>query len=627
MSLTHSLQHWWLDAGQKRAGEALARAVQRIGDLETGVQLLSDDRLREKFHALPLPESGRWEGEPLWLAFALIREACFRSVGKRPYDVQIMAGLAMARGTIAEMATGEGKTLVAALPACVLALGGKGVHVATVNEYLAKRDFELMRPIYEFLGLSVGLLPDQGKAKDKKAAYAADVTYGTGYEFGFDFLRDQLGSISRERPKLGDRWKDQLLGRDSPDAEPVQRPFACAVIDEIDSVLIDEAITPLIISRAMNPGENPHAAIYRKADEVASGLEKDHYEIREWERFIRLTREGMSRVYEKAPATALPLKRAWHEYVEQALRAQHLFKRDVHYLCKKGAVEIIDENTGRSFPDRKWRGGLHQAVEAKENLTIGQETESDVSICRQRFYRLYPFLCGMSGTVREEAVEFRDVYGLEIVAIPRNRPLRRKDLPDRVFATEEEKFDAVCAEVVARHVSGQPVLIGTRTVRQSEALSARLTAAGISHQLLNAKQDEEEADIIHRAGELGAVTLATNMAGRGADIPLGEGSAERGGLHVIGVERNEAGRIDRQLIGRSGRQGDPGSSQFFISIEDEIPQRFGSGWSDKAKGELDAKLAEKVISCQKRGEQEARERRQQVMQDDVWMDKLKRHFR
>lgn len=614
---------------RKRELRKLQHQVNLINRMEPEIAALSDDQLRDRFRRsdpfphhrfTPIPER-------LIVAFACIREAVKRAKNMRPYDVQVMAGLVMAKGQLAEMATGEGKTLVATLPAAVLALAGKGVHVATVNAYLAKRDYELMSPVYEFLGLTVGLLKERDSQENKRAAYQADITYGTGYEFGFDFLRDQLLRLGFHKPRLGQAWQESVLrwkGLSNP--EPVQRPFAFAVIDEIDSVLIDEAVTPLIISRPAPEGESPDAEIYRQANQTALDLiEEEDYDIHVKERQLRLTRQGMEKLYAQRPVFETErMRRAWHEYVEQALRARYLHQKDVHYLIRKQAVEIIDENTGRSFPDRKWRSGLHQAVEAKESVLISSETESDVTISRQRFYRLYPFLCGMSGTASEEEIEFQNVYGLRVIPILRHKPLQRIDLPDRVFATNEAKLSAIVNEVKQSLDVGRPVLIGTRTVRRSDELARALKKAGIHYALLNARQDEEEAEIIALAGLKGRVTIATNMAGRGADIPLGEGVAELGGLHVIGEERNESRRIDRQLSGRSGRQGDPGSSQYFLSYEDDLLKKQPRQPSDPDR-ELPPESARIFLQAQLQRERDMAAQRDSIMREDQWLAKLKRH--
>ncbi|MGF1679474.1 MAG: helicase-related protein [Candidatus Methylacidiphilales bacterium] len=625
---------WYHDLARQRSVRSLQDQIDAVNHLEPTLARLSDNALRDRFRtcAPPPPDPETPDAPPrldsalLVAAFACVREAVKRSLGMRPYDVQIMAGLVMARGELAEMATGEGKTLVATLPASVLALTGRGVHVTTVNAYLAERDHALMQPVFQFLGLSSALLPERARPEEKRAAYAADITYGTGYEFGFDYLRDQLMRLGTERSPLGSAWQRSVLGwKELAHPETVQRPFACAVVDEIDSVLIDEAVTPLIISRPAPPGEAADASVYRAAEDAAAAMDESHYEIRQRDRSATLTPAGLEHAYRNTsrfPSSLL--RRAWHEYIEQALRARLFFKSDHHYLIRDEKIEIIDENTGRAFADRKWRGGLHQAVEAAEGLPITSESESDVTVSRQRFYRLYPFLCGMTGTARENEGEFLDTYQLRVIPIPRHRPLQRRDLPDRVFSDRASKTDAIVAEVLALRRAGRPVLIGTRTVRRSDEIARALQEHGIHCAVLNARQDQEEADLIHLAGQAGRITIATNMAGRGADIPLGEGVAELGGLHVIGEERNDSRRVDRQLAGRAGRQGDAGSSQFFLSYEDELTLD-NAPPKPSREGEQPASAAAWFAGAQLRCEAEAATRRAAVMRQDQWLDKLKRH--
>ena len=620
---------------QKRHTLLRARSMRKVqaqvketASFEPALQKLDDAALRDHFQGLRPHFADGVHYAALPEAFACVREAIRRVSGMRAFDVQVMAGLVMARGHLAEMATGEGKTLVAALPASVLALAGKGVHLATVNAYLAERDFEIMRPGYEFLGLSVALLPERAPPDDKREAYAADVTYGTGYEFGFDYLRDQLAKLQQGRRPLGTRFREDLMPWSRQGgAAPAQRPLAYAIVDEIDSVLIDEAVTPLILSRAQPPGENPQAWIYRRAHAFALKLEEESdYTLDSELEKVSFLQEGLAKVYEDRPDVARGgLRRAWHEYIEQALRAIHFYQRDVQYLNRDDAVEIIDENTGRSFADRKWRGGLHQAVEAKEAVEVSHETDSDVTISRQRFYQLYPFLSGMTGTAQEAQGEFLRVYGLRVYPIPRNRPLQRLALPTRVFADRSAKYAAMVEAIAEAKAAGRPVLIGTRTVQQSDEVARALKAAGIRSILLNARQDAEEAEVVGRAGHPGRVTIATNMAGRGADIPLGEGVAEAGGLFVLGEERNESRRIDRQLEGRAGRQGEPGSAQFFLSMEDHLVERLKKAPDAKLAGELPERYAGMIDGYQLKLEQELGEKRTMLMRNDVMLDKLKRH--
>lgn len=586
----------------------LAKSLALARELEATLQSSSQGEI-----ATRLRTTDR-EGEQI----ACIREAVLRQLGLRLYDEQLQAGLTMMRGELAEMATGEGKTLAASIPAAVGALEGKGVHVATVNTYLARRDEELLRPVYEFLGLRSAFISDEASAEQKRAAYAADITYGSGYGFGFDFLRDRSRELSIPRDRMGQNWLNHLVGnqRERNAALPLQRPLAFAVVDEIDSVLIDEAMTPLVLSQAPKPGKNPAAPIYIQADGVARKLRKNqHYTVSGNPKRIELTPEGISESYswQKDLPQAL-MKRAWHHYVQTALQARILQKSEVHYLIVEDKIEMIDPSTGRRFSDRKWRNGLHQAVEAKEKVTITHETESDVSISRQQFYRLYPRLCGMTGTAWETRRELKRVYGLKTRRIPRHRPLQLEILPPLFFPNRKEMIQMVVDEVRQQTSRNRPVLIGTRSVERSEEVSQGLSSAGISHAVLNARQDAEEAQRISEAGEAGQVTVATNMAGRGADIPLGPGVAEAGGIHVLGVEWNDAARIDRQLAGRAGRQGQPGSYRKIASKEDPLLEI--KAWATGLRG---------LKRCQREAERESYRKRKLLMRHNKWLDKLKDH--
>jgi len=608
-------------------------SIDHIQTLEASVRSLDQDQLRERILNLRArAESEEGFSEALIeQTFTLVRESAWRTLGMRAYDVQVMAGLALAKGTIAEMATGEGKTLVAAFPAVLFALKGKGVHVTTVNKYLAERDCDLMRPVYEQLGLSVAFLPESGAPKEKKReAYAADITYGTGYEFGFDYLRDQLTILKHPRQRLGERFQSALLEQALVTAPQTQRSSAFAIVDEVDSVLIDEALTPLIISTSSS-GPHPQPEPYRWAQKVAEDLAVEHYDLDQRQRSLKLTLEGLKVVYEREDKRIRSqFKRAAHHYVEQALKARYLFQLDRHYLIRKDKIEIIDEFTGRSFADRKWREGLHQAVETKEGVVIGEESNSDVSISRQTFYAMYPKLCGMTGTAKESAAELQDVYSLPFVTIPRNKPSLLTILPDRIFSDWESKVKAMVREIEERHAKGQPILVGTRTVKNSEELADLLRVAGLMIRVLNARQDKDEALLIGEAGQFGRITISTNMAGRGADIRLGEGAADSGGLHVIGHEAHESRRIDRQLIGRAGRQGEPGSAQFFLCADDDLVQHYapdvGVYLKKKGTGELPTELALEIRSVQGMVEEELAHQRAQTMKMDQWMNKLKKHF-
>ncbi|MCE9611645.1 MAG: hypothetical protein K8R23_15715 [Chthoniobacter sp.] len=588
----------------------------RFAELRTD----SDTRLREHADALRAQPCAT-------AAVALMAEAVRRVHGITPYDVQLTAGLTLAEGRLAEMATGEGKTLVALLPAFFFGLHGHGAHVATVNAYLAQRDCEFARPSFALLGLTVGLLAERADRAAKRAAYLCDVTYGVGTEFGFDYLRDQVAIRAAHARRPAQHFHHRLLGQAGPPPDVVQRGQAFAVIDEADSVLIDEASSPLVIAMgAKKPSATPE--VYLLADRTAAQLRAGEDFAPDATR-LALTPTGERRALDQLTDDVLPhLRRRWSAYVESALRARQQFRRDVHYVLRDDAVVIVDEFTGRPCPDRSWREGLHQAVEAAAGTTITDENCSDATITRPAYFRLYRTVCGMSGTAREAAPELQRSYRLRTTIIPLHRPSRRIILPDRVFRTRAAKLAAVTAEVARCRAKGQPVLIGTRTIENSEALAAQLTAHGIPFRLLNAKQDAGEAAIIEQAGEPGTVTIATNMAGRGAHIPVPEESQRVGGLHVIGLERHESARIDRQLMGRAARQGQPGSGQFFLSLEDDLLQRHAPALAARlattADAELPASTAAHFLRTQRRVEAADREQRRQLARYDEWLDELKR---
>jgi len=485
--------------------------------------------------------------------FALTREGSVRALGMRHFDVQLIGGIALHNGKIAEMKTGEGKTLVATLPVVLNALTGKGVHVVTVNDYLAKRDSAWMGKLYNFLGLSVGVIVHGLDDEQRKAAYGADITYGTNNEFGFDYLRDNMKF-----------YKEQL----------VQRPHNFAIVDEVDSILIDEARTPLIIS---GPAEES-TDLYRRVDAIIPRLKPEHYTIDEKARSAALSDEGVARCEELLGVDNLfdPQNISLQHHTLQALRAHKIYKRDVDYVVAENKVVIVDEFTGRLMPGRRFSDGLHQALEAKEHVKVEAENQTLASITFQNYFRLYEKLAGMTGTADTEAVEFNEIYRLEVLSIPTHRPMIRNDMPDVVYRTRKEKYDAIVEGIKELHAKGQPVLVGTISIETSEMLASVLKKAGVPHNVLNAKHHEQEAAIIAEAGQMGKVTIATNMAGRGTDIVLGEGVRELGGLHILGTERHESRRIDNQLRGRSGRQGDPGSSRFYLSLEDDLMRLFGS---------------------------------------------------
>ena len=528
--------------------------VERINALEPAVQAMSDDELKAQTAKL---KERIDRGEPLDdllpEAFAAVREASLRTLKMRHFDVQMIGGIVLHEGKIAEMKTGEGKTLVATLPAYLNALTGKGVHIVTVNDYLARRDTEWMGHIYQFLGLSMGTVVHGLDDAERQATYAADITYGTNNEFGFDYLRDNM------------KFDHQSL---------VQPQHNFAIVDEVDSILIDEARTPLIIS---GPAEKS-TDLYYQVNGLIPRLSTDqHYSIDEKARSATLTEGGVARCEQLLKVDNLydPRYIELLHHINQALKAHTLFKRDVDYIVKDGGVIIVDEFTGRLMPGRRYSEGLHQALEAKENVKIENENQTLATITFQNYFRMYDKLAGMTGTADTEAAEFKKIYDLDVMVIPTNQPMIRDDSPDAIYKTRKDKFDAVLDEIKELNTKGQPVLVGTISIDVSENLSKKLKKRGIKHSVLNAKNHEGEAEIIAMAGQPSAVTISTNMAGRGTDIVLGEGVTDVGGLHIIGTERHESRRIDNQLRGRSGRQGDPGSSRFYLALEDDLLRIFG----------------------------------------------------
>ena len=579
---------------------------QQINPLEDGLKTLSDSSLANKTNEFKARlAKGETLDDILPEAFAVIREASRRVLGMRHFDTQLIGGIILHRGNIAEMCTGEGKTLVATAPVYLNALEGKGVHVITVNDYLAKRDSEWMGQVYKFLGLSVGLIIHDLDFNQRKIAYNSDITYGTNNEFGFDYLRDNMVTSL-----------DQM----------VQRPLHYCLIDEVDSILIDEARTPLIIS---GPGQKSTDAYYTVAKLVPQLKKEEDYTIDEKQKTVAPTEAGVAKmekllhVENLYDAENLELN---HLFV-QALRAQTMMTRDKDYVVKDGEVVIVDEFTGRLMYGRRYSDGLHQAIEAKEGLEVQRESQTLATITFQNYFRMYDKLAGMTGTAKTEEQEFIKIYGLPVLQVPTNKPIQRKDLPDVIFKNKRGKYKAVVREVERRHATGQPMLIGTTSIEQSEELSHMLDQANIPHSVLNAKYHEREAAIVALAGQKGAVTIATNMAGRGTDISLGEGVAELGGLAIIGTERHESRRIDNQLRGRAGRQGDPGSSQFFLSLEDDLLRIFGGdnikSFMEKMGLEEDEPINSRMVSnaiqkAQKRVEARNFDIRKYVLEyDDV----------
>ena len=567
--------------GNKNAKEIkrIRSIVEEINGLEPSLLSLSDTSLRAKTEEFKERlAKGETLDDILPEAFAVVREASKRVLGMRHFDVQMIGGIVLHRGNIAEMRTGEGKTLVATLPVYLNALSGKGVHVVTVNDYLAKRDSEWMGRLYNFLGLSTGLIVAGLDYDQRKQSYGADITYGTNNEFGFDYLRDNMVIHA-----------DQM----------VQRPLNYAIVDEVDSILIDEARTPLIIS---GPGERSTERYYELAKIVPHLVKDEDYTIDEKQKTIAPTDEGIAKVEKMLHIENLydSSNLELNHLLSASLRAYAMMERDKDYVVKDGEVVIVDEFTGRLMFGRRYSDGLHQAIEAKEGLRVERESQTLASITFQNYFRMYGKLSGMTGTAKTEEQEFNNIYGLEVYEIPPNKELARIDMPDLIFKTKEAKYRAVVRDVVERHKTGQPILVGTTSITQSEMLSDMLTKAGVPHNVLNAKHHEKEAEIVANAGQYGMVTIATNMAGRGTDISLGEGVAELGGLHILGTERHESRRIDNQLRGRSGRQGDNGSSQFFLSLEDDLMRIFGAdniaGMMDKLGMEEDEPIEHSLIT-------------------------------
>jgi len=593
------------DANEREV-KRLLKTVDQINGLESSVSSLSDEQLRGKTDEFRARlDKGEKLDDLLPEAFAVVREAAKRTLNMRHFDVQLIGGMVLHHGKIAEMRTGEGKTLVGTLSVYLNALEGKGVHVVTVNDYLAQRDSALMGQIYTFLGMTVGCNLHGLSHEEKQQAYACDITYGTNNEFGFDYLRDNMVL-----------YKEQM----------VQRPLQYAIIDEVDSILVDEARTPLIISGQAQKSTE----LYYAADRFVSRLsETEDYTIDVKLRTIALTEQGVTKT-----ERAFNIENLFshdnvtlNHHVSQALRARYIMKRDVDYVVQEEEVIIVDEFTGRLMAGRRYSDGLHQAIEAKEQLKVQNESMTLATITFQNYFRMYRKLAGMTGTAKTEEEEFKRIYGLDVIQVPTNRPMIRTDMPDVVYKSENGKYKSVVEEIVKRHATGQPVLVGTVSIENSERISDMLKKKGIQHQVLNAKYHAEEAAIISNAGQRGTVTIATNMAGRGTDILLGPGVADIGGLHIIGTERHESRRIDNQLRGRSGRQGDPGSSQFYLSMQDELMRRFGAdnimGMMERLGFDEDSPIESRLItraieSAQKRVEGSNFDARRIVLQyDDV----------
>jgi len=590
----------------KRELKRLDKLATKIDALAAETEKLTDDQLREKTEEFKARyQKGETLDDLLVEAFAVVREGARRVLGLYPYHVQLMGGISLHEGNISEMKTGEGKTLTATMPVYLNALSGKGVHVVTVNEYLASRDATEMGELYQFLGLTVGLNLNSMDKDEKQAAYACDITYGTNNEFGFDYLRDNMVLYKEQK---------------------VQRPLFFAVIDEVDSILIDEARTPLIISGSAQKS----AVLYIQANAFVRMLTKDtDYTYDEKTKGVMLTEEGISKA-EKAFGIENLFDMSHvtlNHHINQALKANVSMHLDIDYVVQEGEIVIVDQFTGRLMKGRRYSEGLHQAIEAKEGLEVQNESMTMATITFQNYFRMYEKLAGMTGTAKTEEEEFRNIYNMNVIVIPTNKPIARDDRPDLIYSSMDGKFRAVVEDIAERNQKGQPVLVGTVAIETSELISTYLLKKRIHHNVLNAKNHEREAEIIAEAGHKGAVTIATNMAGRGTDIKLGEGVIELGGLAVIGTERHESRRIDNQLRGRSGRQGDPGVTQFYLSMEDELMRRFGSdnmkammqklGMDDSQP--IQSKMVSRAVeSAQKRVEGNNFDARKQLLQyDDV----------
>jgi preprotein translocase subunit SecA len=584
--ISNYLRSWFGTPWDRRIARA-SLMIPAIRAREREYENLTDEELRKVAARL----RGRARGGEnldrlLPEAFGLVTVAAMRVLKMRPFDVQLAAGAVMHYRALAELATGEGKTLTASLPAFLNALTGKGVHVATVNDYLAKRDSDWIGPVYRLLGMTVGCLQQQMPEPERKAQYQCDITYGTASEFGFDFLRDQIKLRGGEggAPPFWAAWSDDPTAAVVLDPK-IQRELNFAVVDEADSIFIDEARTPLIIGMPTREATPEESVVYLWANEVVKKYKlNEHFTHDVRKDKIELTEAGrqLARYSNPPSGEHSHAMDKLHEALEKAIQAHYRFMRDQHYMITdEKKIVIIDESTGRPQPDRHWRDGLHQAVEAKEGVPITFGSDHAAKITFQSYFRLYKKLAGMSGTLLQNFWELRRVYKLWVVPVPTNRPCIRVHLPDKIHPTLEAKFNAVTDEVKRLMLAGRPVLIGTRSVEMSERMSQKLSAEGIPHQVLNARQNEQEAQVIAQAGQRGKVTVATNMAGRGTDIRLGPGVAEAGGLAVIGTERHEARRIDRQLIGRAARQGDPGTGQFHLSLEDELLEALGHARRDK----------------------------------------------
>lgn len=612
--------------------KAPEQTVTFINDLKGSFRNCSDSQLKEK--ALKITHEVR-AGETLESKivefFAIVREASKRILSLFAYEEQLLAGIVLAEGSIAEIATGEGKTLIAVFPISLHALKGKRVHMVTVNAYLSERDYKEISPLYEFLGFSTSLLTAEDPPNEKHIKYQKDIAFGTGYQFGFDYLREQLRLLNEEASTLGHSYREKLFGRNKRNKNFFIHQFADFVlVDEVDSVLLDEAHMPLVIA-GITEGPHPNPHIFLKAKSLAASLEKDDYKLNMETMQLYLTPNGKEKVYQFSEHINLKgLKRPFHLYVEAALKAQLIFKKDIHYVIEDDSIAIVDQNTGRPFKERTWKDGLHQAVQAKENITVTQENETLASITRQKYFNFYPILSGMTGTAEENKKEFKETYGMGFKRIPLHKASKQVIYPTNVFNTWENVLNAVVEAIENIHSQGRPILIGTRSIVASEHVAERLKQLYLKFKLLNAKQNANEAEIIKEAGQKGAITIATNMAGRGTHIPIDEEVAALGGLHVLALERNESPRIDRQLTGRTARQGLPGSAQFFLSGEDYILRRYKphlvkklSSFKSDSAGKLPTETINFFDETQKAIEIESYYLRKRLMAQDKWVESVK----
>lgn len=615
-------------ASSARSDRALVAAIRR---LEAELANAGQRELRDRADEL---RAHRFQRNPDWLSAGALTEACGlvcvaarQTLGHGLYDVQLLAGMAMARGSVAEMATGEGKTFAAAIPAFIHSLAGRGVHVNTSNEYLSQRDCEQLQPLFEFLDTSCADISSQQEPADKAAAYRCDITYGAGAEFGFDYLRDQITLRQKPETRLGEDLLGLLRGHEQVLQPTLQRGLAVAIVDEIDNVLIDDAGSPLLLS-GQPDGLATDAAAHLAALNLANDLLEGHdFHVDSGQGSINLTDAGKTRVWEATDSAPLKcLLRPWNTYVEQAIRARTLFRRDVQYVVRDEEVVIVDQSTGRLFEDRTWRDGLHQAIEARENVPITGEKQGLARITKQRFFRLYPTLCGMTGTATGSEQEFSEFYRLAVSRIPLRKSSQRAMHPERVFASADAKWSVIAGQIKQLNDAGQPVLAGTRSIAKSEALAERLDELSVPYEVLNGKQDADEAEIISRAGEAGAVTISTNIAGRGTDIHLTPESLERGGLCVLATEHHDSNRIDRQLVGRAARQGEPGSAAFFLAADDDLLTHHGE-WLSRTitksktnKGEVSADMSSSVRKVQLQAERAQFLQRRALFLDDARRD-------